>query len=66
VIDALTAEGDDLSAMTSSTSRSRVTGSRTTAAVNANEPPGVDGEDVGNRDGCALDAAFPGIRLRGN
>jgi hypothetical protein len=37
-----------------------VAGSMTTAAVNANEPPGIDGHGDGNRVGCALDAAFSG------
>ena len=32
----------------------------TTVAMNANEPPGVHGEGVGDTDGYALDAAFPG------
>jgi hypothetical protein len=33
--------------------------SRSAVAVNANEPPGVEGEEVGDQDGSALDAAFP-------
>lgn len=34
--------------------------SATAVALNANDPPGVDGEDVRDSDGCALDTAFPG------
>ena len=49
-----------LSATPSKTSRSRVAGSMTTAAVNANEPPGIQGEDDGSQVGYALDAAFSG------
>jgi hypothetical protein len=32
----------------------------TAVALNANEPPGVDGDDAPGLDGYALDAAFPG------
>jgi len=32
---------------------------RPAVAVNANETPGVEGEDVRDQEGCALDAAFP-------
>jgi len=33
-------------------------------ALNANEPPGVDGEDVRDLDGCALVIGFPGRDAR--
>jgi hypothetical protein len=32
----------------------------TAVVLNANEPPGVDGDDVRDMEGCALDAAFSG------
>jgi hypothetical protein len=32
---------------------------RSAVAVNANHPPGVNGEDVRDKDGFALDAPFP-------
>jgi hypothetical protein len=36
----------------------------TAAASSANDPPAVDGDGTRSLDGCALDGAFPGSRLR--
>jgi len=63
VLDALTAQADELIAMTCSTGWLRVATSTSTAVLNANQPPGVNGDDVRDRDGCALDTAFPGKLL---
>ena len=53
--------GDELLAMNSSTSQPRVAGSKSTAALNTNQPPGANGNAVRDRVESALDTAFSGI-----
>ena len=60
VLDALTLQANALIAMTISTSRLRVAASITSATLNANRPPGANGERVRDEHGYALDSPFSG------
>lgn len=53
---------DELGADESGTTRPRVVASASTAALHANEPPGIERRSArcAGQDGFALDAAFPG------
>jgi integrase len=64
VLAAETPGGDELLAMNSSTSQPRVAGSRSTEALNTNQPPGANGNAVRDRVGSALDTAFSGMAAR--
>ena len=64
VLAAETAGSDELFAMNAARAMPRVAGSRSIAALNANQPPGANGNLVRDRVGSALDTAFSGIADR--
>jgi hypothetical protein len=61
VLAAEMAGSDELFAMNAARAMPRVAGSRSIAALNANQPPGANGNSVRDRVGSALDTAFSGI-----